>query len=209
MQLVIPLLVGAFLLYTLLWPRAAEHVQWGNLCRVGFPRTGGQIFRKVVNRLVSAILLFYIYNFMHSQLYLMQQKPARVLLKDSLAFHPRIMPEAKWSVLGVVFNILSLSICGALSIIVIYVTEEPLEIVLNALAIFFLLEVDNILVDKPDFKANMPKLQGCLERSDDDPSLPVVVHFDRFLYSVRAAEVFSGLVLRMLLVSPVYVLVCK
>lgn len=146
---------------------------------------------------------------MHSQRYLMQQKPARVLLKDSLAFHPRIMPEAKWSVLGVVFNILSLSICGAVSIIVIYVTEEPLEIVLNALAIFFLLEVDNILVDKPDFKANKPKLQGCLERSDDDPSLPVVVHFNRFLYSVRAAEVFSGLVLRMLLVSPVYVLVCK
>lgn len=144
----------------------------------------------------TVTFLYYIISFAVSQVVSMRRKPGAMLSSHSLAFHPRIMSNAKWSNLGVIVNILSLFVCVLLLISVIAITVQPLDVVLNILAVFFLLSLDNILVPKVHLHICRNNLRACLERSINDPSLPVVVrsrgfHSPFLLFAVTIAPCCS------------------
>lgn len=130
-------------------------------------------------------------------------------MSHSLAFHPRIMPDAKWSALGVIVNLFSLFSCGVLSIIVIFVTDEPLEVVLNAMAIFFIVSLDNMIVPRVHMDRTQNNLEVCLERSIADPSLPVAVRSKGFHWPLKEARNLIYHPWTSLILSIAYLVSCK
>lgn len=86
---------------------------------------------------------------------------------------------------------------------IIIFTNEPLEIVLNSMAVFFMLSLDNIIVPKMHIGVLRENLQVCLERSLAYPSLPVVVPSKVFFYPLKVTQylvvfVFSALLVQFL-----------
>lgn len=145
------------------------------------------LLRSRVNAVASVGFMFYIISYVISQILMIRRKPSAALASLSLAFHRRIMPNAMWSILGVIFNLQSLSICSFLALIVITVTDEPFDIVLNVLAVFFLYRPDNILVPKAQIDFARKNLEACLRRSNADTDLPVVVRSRGFSYPLKMA----------------------
>lgn len=67
-----------------------------------------------------------------------------------LVFDFRIIPNCAIDVAGFVFSGLVLIICGLPAVTIVLYTKEPLTFVLDALAIFFLLDFDNFVVSKDE-----------------------------------------------------------
>lgn len=112
---------------------------------------------------MSLTFLYYIVSFAVSQAASIMRKPSAMLSSHALSFHPRIMPNAKWSMLGVTANILSLFTCVLLSLSIMAIADQPLDVVLNTLAVFFLLSLDNLLVPRALMRSARTNLQAWRE----------------------------------------------
>lgn len=204
LQVFAPLAVGVYLLHSLLSSDEGG-VQWKELCRASTGWDNALV--KVINRLLGATILAYMYNFMESREYDMFDKPIYELLQIGETFN--IFPRPIWIVVGFVCNTLALASCGVVSIIVVYVSENPLDLLLNALALFFLVDVDNTLCDTHDFERNRGILRGALRAYENDAREVVM----KKTYSVRKFARFASVLLMsvktLVFVSPLYILSCK
>lgn len=197
-QLVIPVAVNIYLTMRQIREHAPG-VPWWLPCSNPSRHPSAEPVVSTMRIVISMAFLSYIVSFAGMQGLLMWSKPSAILASQSLAFDRRIMPAAKWSIFGVIFNLLSLSACLVLSLMVITVTVEPVDVVLNSLAIFFILNLDNLLVGRmhtEDFKDNF---EACLKRSNADPSLPVVVHSRGFYYPLQTAKLLIFVVSSMII----------
>lgn len=187
MQFMIPILLGFVLILQRIQPTAEEAAlgkspQWGRLCRPSEKHTWKAI--QHVTNLMKVIFSYYLILVTGVKQILMFTKPATNLLWHGLAFHSRILPYGQWSYFGYILRYISLAVCASASIIIISVAEEPLDVVLNSLAIFFLVNLTNQLMPISKFRyvESRAKMQARLDASISDPSLPVVVRTGGFQF---------------------------
>lgn len=136
----------------------------------------------IVNKGIAVLLLLYTYNFLTARIYLWQHKPTYRLLKHGLGFA---------------------------TIIVCLYSESPLDTVLNALALFFIVDCDDLLVHKYDYIKFKSELSHVLESSKYDESLKVSMKTPRFSNILKFVTGLLVVVRVFLLVSPAFILVCK
>lgn len=204
-QMLVPILVGAFLVQEIVTSENGGPPRWDRMCNAS--RGWDRAFPKVVNKLIGVVLLLYMYNFLESRHYHWISKPTCQLLFRGLVF--RIMPQPAWCAIGLILNAFALSICGFVSVIVIYYSEDPLELVLNSFALFFIADIDDLLVDKFDFQRNKDRLKRALEHYRGNETLEVSSELPGFHRALFTAHRLVDLVKVVLLFSPAYIIVCK
>ena len=102
-------------------------------------------------RTIATIATFYISLTMGS---MMEGIDTQGLYEFDVSQGTKVIPpfiSPRWIIIGVYVNYLSL--LGAIlgSIIVIYVSESALDVVLNSVALFFVLEMDDLMIDDQDY----------------------------------------------------------
>lgn len=115
-----------------------------------------------------------------------------------------------WSAIGIFANAFALALSGFANIIVCFYSESPLDTVLNVLALFFIVDCDNLIVSMYECFRFKNALLRIIEASQQDKDIKVSVELPRFLSSVLKFVTGLLIVVRVfLLVSPVFILVCK
>lgn len=211
LQLLVPLAVGVFLVYDIVTADGGSSAGWGRLCNVksGWSGAGSRPGQKVANKIVGALLLFYLRNYLESRNYELHFKPTFALLRDEGCVL-NLMPEPSWCATGLIVNSLTLSVVGFVSIIVVYSTGELLDLVLNSLALFFLAEVDNLLVDKYDYVRAKDAVERALAYySPPNEEEELLVEAPRSSTLLLRAEDLLTVIKYAVLLSPLYIIICK
>lgn len=154
-------------------------------------------------------MLVYTVRLIWGKWLLISSKPTIYLLQHGLAFDSRIMSNRGLNILGYFVNVYSLCACALVVLIVVYHSKEPLEIVLNSLAIFFVLDIDNLLVSKVDLAHHKARIQAYLDRCVDDPSIPVIRKSRKLYLPFKLSRALFILVSLLVFLSTGYVLYCK
>ena len=84
------------------------------------------------------------YAFIEKQFQEWETKHLWALLRGGETFY--LVQQPIWIGIGMVANAISLMFFGLVSVVVTYSAETPLDIVLNSLALFFLIQIDNGVV---------------------------------------------------------------
>ena len=176
--------------------------QGGQLCPwdTGWDRW----YTKLCAKALAVVLMLYMYNWVMTQQYKWANRPSQGLLRHGVVLE--CMSRPWWVAGGLVSNGIAL-VWGAIGTVVLtFIAETPLDIVLNALALFFLLEVDDAVVDGEDLKAATAKLDAILA-SDAPVGLAyspvgggVVIRVTTAINIARYLVAFAG---------PVWVAACK
>lgn len=208
LQLTIPIVLGCFLVADLVRFVPQENTRrWRALC-VPISLCEWQL-RCAVNKISSVLLLVYTVRLIWGKWLLISSKPTIYLLQHGLAFDSRIMSNRGLNILGYFVNVYSLCACALVVLIVVYHSKEPLEIVLNSLAIFFVLDIDNLLVSKVDLAHHKARIQAYLDRCVDDPSIPVIRKSRKLYLPFKLSRALFILVSLLVFLSTGYVLYCK
>ena len=131
-----------------------ESIEWDNVCRGRMEWDPANLLTKVV----GSILLLYMFNYLVAKQGLWKQNfDWDLLVQGSMCPFPP-GDSGKWSCFspawlgtGLVLNGFSLVWSGLVSIVIIYAADSAVDIVLNALALFFIADIDNDIVS-PDGK---------------------------------------------------------
>lgn len=204
-QVFVPILVGISIVYNIVYDNGTTVPNFNGLCMM---RQGwDDVVTKLLNKILGMLLLAYMNSFIESRRLLWLEKPTTILMiKEARVFS--FMRSPNWCVAGMALNIFSLSVCGIVSVIVIYRSDSPLDIVLNSLALFFVLDIDDLLVDKTDFtlgKYLMGRVkEQCKDHEDVYPSIPY-----KFRWVLIANEVLLAITQLCVLIAPVYIGICK
>ncbi len=208
-QLLVPMAMGASLLYRIVLPE--EHTgppAWKNLCDVRESWTGDRLTVKLINKFVASMLALYTYQFLNTRVYLWKMKPTYRLLKKNLSFAVMVRPV--WSAIGVITNAVALMACGLVSIIVIYSSETPIDTVLNSLALYFIVDIDDLLVDKYDYDRLKSAMTRILEASRADRDMQIATELpNKFRWLLMSVSKLLIVVKLVVLLSPVYIVTCK
>ena len=107
-----------------------------------------------------------------------------------------------WYIAGMYFNTISLFVTSVGAIVVIYNSNTPLEIILNALAIGFINDVDDLIVTKGDCR----EVESAVMESAKVIERPL----PRFWYLLQYFVVFLPLLVLGLglLAAPVWIGIC-
>jgi len=131
-------------------------IEWENVC---WGRTEWDT-ANVLTKVVGSILLLYMYNYLVAKQAEWNGKPTFTMLTREINdYMPPTLPDRRWISAGwlgagLAVNGFSLVWSGLVSIIIIYEAESAVDIVLNALALFFIVDIDNDIVS-PDYKEFM------------------------------------------------------
>ena len=198
MQLLLPLVVA----YYVMEKTSSDD---GGFCAVavGWNRP----VEKVLNKMISFFVIWYIFNFLETQRHEWDSFPIHEMQSIGLMFTVVVKPI--WSVIGVVINVLALTLSGLVSIIVVYNAENALELVLNSTALFFLVSVDNVLVDRYDFERTARRIRRFLNYVRLNNEIPIVYGYRRCHRLVYYGSKLIDVVQLFLALSTGYVLVCK
>lgn len=157
-QAVIPLLVGIHTVMEVVTDEdqsfkdqsifVIESLEWENVCLGYMEWDVGSILIKVV----ASVLLIYMFNYLETKQKIWQDKATfRMLVGEPDFCVPAAFISHNWSGVGLLMNGLALIWSGLVSIVIIYSAETAVDIVLNSLALFFVVDIDNDIVS-PDGK---------------------------------------------------------
>ena len=93
------------------------------------------------------------------------------------------------------------------AVVLTFIAESPIDIVLNALALFFLVEVDNAIVDDDDLRDAKVKLEQAAPRADVPPRLRASPMNGKVVRRVQTAIRISRYLIGFL--GPVWIAFCK
>ena len=208
-QLFVPIAVGVSLLYRIIIPEGhTGPPAWGNLCDIKESWTGERLTVKLINKFVASVLALYTYQFLNTRVYLWKMKPTYRLLKKNLSF--AVMRRPVWSAIGVITNAVALAMCGVVSVIVIYSSETPIDTVLNSVALYFIVDIDDLLVDKYDFNRLKSAMTRILEASRADKDMAIATELPtKFRWLLMSVSKLLLVVKFLVLLSPVYIVTCK
>ena len=156
------------------------------------------------------MLLLYMYNFLESKHYTWGDGPTVQMLQRGTIFPERLMSGSPlWFGLGAVINAISLIWSGLVSVIVVFYSETALDVILNSLALFFIFDIDDQLVDKYDYERNKNTFETLLKDVKADLSLTAVRPYRSFKRTVPAVDRLVTLMKLFVLVSVPFMAVCK
>ena len=167
-QLISPILVILNTIFQIINPDAVIGGEdWSNMCRA---KDGwGSAWLNLTNvsdKLVGVVIVYYIYLYMDRYVITWRGKCITEVFRRGYAYG--LMQDPFWAGLGVVTNGLSLALAGIASVPIVYYSFTSLDIVLNSLALFFIIEVDEYVVNKYDFIHNLAKVEAQM----NDEQLP-------------------------------------
>ena len=97
-------------------------------------------------RILATLFSLYISLTMMGQIRVLKNKG----LYENVAYAPPFL-QAEWIYIGLYSNAFSLLSMIYGSFIIIYVSHTSLDIVLNSIALYFILDLDNLMVDQFDY----------------------------------------------------------
>mgnify|MGYP001161378667 CR=1 FL=1 len=155
---------------------------------------------KIACKLLAAGLVLYMYNFITTQEFKYTAKPTYMVA------HGRIfafVPAPWWMGLGLFSNGMAM-VWGAVgSVILIGIAETPIDIVLNSVALFFLLDIDDQLVDKYDYDRNLETFKWEIKKPETKP-------YDAWVQRLKMVAFFIDMSLHLThYFAPVWMLICK
>jgi len=148
----------------------------------------------VFTKFVSALFVFFITVFINKSLIRLRNKPTYKMFVNGFRF--KALMYYQWSFIGIVTNFICAILCLVAGLAIIYQQGDPAGIVLNAMAIFFLLDVDNSVVAMDEAKE--------LVIEDDDK-----VDFNLGKSLKYLSGFCFGFLHVFFYVAPVYTFVCK
>ena len=164
-----------------------ESIEWDNVCRGRMEWDPANILTKVV----GSILLLYMYNYLVAKQAEWNGKPTFTMLTREInndmspTLPDRRFISAGWLGAGLTVNGFSLVWSGLVSIIIIYEAESAVDIVLNALALFFIVDIDNDIVSPDEKEFVELRIKRLLEiRRDAFRYLREQGKYSNFLYFV-------------------------
>jgi len=93
------------------------------------------------------------------------------------------------------------------AVVLTFLAEAPIDIVLNSLALFFLLEVDNAIVDTVDYAEASTRLEKATQEADPSPRLRLSPMSSTVVLRVQTAIRISRYLVGFL--GPLWIAVCK
>ena len=212
-QVVAPFFVGAHIISLVVAPDEDDKdqsIQWANLCQVD--KGWHQWMTKIMNKAVGMSLLLYMFNYLEGKSYAWDAKPTQDLLLQGKIFS--FLEEPQWCGIGQLANGLALCWSGLVSIAVIYYSETPLDIVLNSLALFFLIEIDDQLLDKYDYERNLETFKQKLDvvstgGANDDTENVSLISYPHFARPLTFVTSCISTVKLLVLASTIFIAVCK
>jgi len=163
---------------------------------------------KLMNKLTGAALLRYMYFFLTSKSALADSKSIYSMLRDGKVLS--IIGEPVYSAIGLIANKMALALAGVASVVVVYYTDNPLEIVLNSLALFFLCDLDDALVETNDYQRCAGTMRLAIKKvENEDSTEDAIVPYSSFSCSLKLAGVLLSLSEGLVSLSPLYIAICK
>lgn len=205
-QLIVPIAVAVYLSSRALTSNRMGYLELRALCK--FNQGWEDPLYKVLNKLVGFVMLIYVHAFINSKKYFWEHKPMNYLLEHQESIFQFICLPI-WCAAGLMINTFVLAVIGLVSIIVVYLAEEPLELVLNSLALFFLADIDNYIVDAFDFDRVSPLVRNAWKQYKARPGLPVVKPALGYRWQIAVLKGLLNAVRIIVLFSPLYIVACK
>jgi len=162
-------------------------------------------YTKLVSKGLGVCLLLYTYNSVMTQQYRWQDKVAHRLMCHDVAFECCEQPT--FACLGMVSNGFAMVWASVGAVVLTFLAQAPIDIVLNSLALFFLVEVDNAIVDDVDFRDAKAVLDESAARDGAAPRLRRSPINGKVVMRVQTAIRISRYIVGFL--GPAWISICK
>jgi len=163
-------------------------------------------FTKITTKIFASGLLCYMYNYLNTADIQWSKKPTHQMLMAKKMLTIMKFPSACG--VGVMMNGFALIGSGLCSVAIVYASETPIDVVLNSLALFFVVDIDDQLVDKGDYERNVMRFSNELDRLKRE-KVPPIKPYPSFRTPIIVIHYLLQFTKYVVLVSPVYMLVCK
>ena len=103
--------------------------------------------------------------------YKLGAKPTTNMLYHDIGF--TFVEKPNYIAVGVMANAFAVVWAAIGTVILTYISDTPLEIILNSVALFFLVDLDDALVDRYDYQRNARTFRTALQTFEDGGDPPV------------------------------------